>query len=124
MKFFFSKLLNVYNIFVGVFNLLIMNCIMSLTSYCGLYNVVECWLWISGASEAAAAAELIATAVVEDILANPQGLQVVPPPTRTDPLALVVTPANTFTTPAITMPSVVPNAPAVEQRPLLSFSGG
>ncbi|XP_048739045.2 E3 ubiquitin-protein ligase HUWE1-like isoform X5 [Ostrea edulis] len=79
------------------------------------------------ASEAAAAAELIATAVVEDILSNPQGRPVAPPQpsiTRTDPLSLVGPPADTYTTPAITMPSVVSNAPVMDQRSLLSFSGG
>ncbi|XP_078340185.1 E3 ubiquitin-protein ligase HUWE1-like isoform X5 [Crassostrea virginica] len=68
------------------------------------------------ASEAAAAAELIATAVVEDILSVPPG-QSGPPAARGPP-------ADTFTTPAVTMPTVAPNAPVVEHRPVSSFSGG
>ncbi|XP_061178702.1 E3 ubiquitin-protein ligase HUWE1-like [Saccostrea echinata] len=78
------------------------------------------------ASEAAAAAELIATAVVEDILSNPSGQSAPPPPSapRTDSLPLVRPPADTFTTPAITMPSVIPNAPVVDPRSMSSFTGG
>ena len=71
---------------------------------------------ISGASEAAAAAELIATAVVEDILSVPPG-QSGPPAARGPP-------ADTFTTPDVTMPTVAPNAPVVEHHPVSSFSGG